>query len=82
MTELADIIPSKMVVSDLPVYACIEHGVTGFKARNAAEFREYLKLLCSDADLRARMGQAARDAVVTRHTPVQYAEQWRAAVAC
>jgi glycosyltransferase involved in cell wall biosynthesis len=70
-----------MVVSDLPVYSCVEHGVTGFKARNAGEFTEYLKLLCADAELRQRMGQAAHDAVVTRHTTEQYAAQWRTAVA-
>jgi hypothetical protein len=70
-----------MVLSDLPVYDCVEHGVTGFRARNAGEFSKYLKLLCSDADLRLRMGQAARDAVLTRYSTAQYAEQWRAAVA-
>lgn len=69
-----------MVVSDLPPYACVEHGVTGLKARNAEEFTRYLRLLCSDADLRARIGKAARDAVLEKHTTANYAAQWRATV--
>ena len=69
------------VVSDLPPYACVEHGVTGFKARTEAEFTRYSLMLCKDAALRKRIGEAAREAVMARHTVTACAEQWRAAVA-
>jgi hypothetical protein len=65
-----------MVVSDLVPYACVEHGVTGFKARNGREFAEHLVRLCSDVELRERMGRAARAAVIKRHTTANYREQW------
>jgi len=55
-----------MVVSDMLPYSCFEHGVTGFKARDADEFTHYLKRLSSDADLRARMYRAARGRMCRR----------------
>lgn len=70
-----------MVVSDLDPYRCVEHGVTAFKARSAGEFTDYVAMLCKDAGLRERIGNAARDAVLAKHTTASYAEQWRAAVA-
>jgi glycosyltransferase involved in cell wall biosynthesis len=70
-----------MVLSDMPPYACVEHGVTGFKARTAEEFTEYALMLCKDAELRKRIGGAAYDAVMARHTVTSCADVWRAAVA-
>ena len=70
-----------MVVSDSPAYECVEHGVTGFKASTPEEFTEYALMLCTDAALRKRIGGAAYDAVMARHTVTAYAEQWRRAVA-
>jgi hypothetical protein len=58
-----------MVVSDMPSYACVEHGVTGFKARTLDDFARYLSLLVTDAGLRKRIGRAARADVLRRHTP-------------
>lgn len=68
-----------MVVSDMPPYECVEHGVTGLKAHTAEEFTEYAVQLCKDAELRARIGGAAYDAVTAHHTIAACAEQWRRA---
>ena len=70
-----------MVLSDMPPYACVEHGVTGFKASTPEEFTEYALMLCTDAALRKRIGGAAHDAVMARHTVTSCADVWRAAVA-
>ena len=70
-----------MVVSASPVYDCVDHRVTGFKARNACQFTQFLKVLCADGDLRVRMGRRAREAVVRSHGMSAYAGQWHAAMA-
>jgi hypothetical protein len=44
----------------------------------AEEFTKYAVMLCRDAALRKRIGEAARDAVMERHTVAACAEQWRA----
>ena len=44
----------------------IEDGVNGFLVETAAEWRDRLRLLIEDADLRQRMGAAARQTVVER----------------
>ena len=69
-----------MVLSDSPAYDCVEHGVTGFKAKTAEEFTHYMRLLVENAELRRQMGEAARHAVMTRHTVDQWAEHWRRAI--
>jgi glycosyltransferase involved in cell wall biosynthesis len=69
-----------MVLSDLPVYDCVTHGVTGFKAKTADEFTYYMRLLVENAELRRKMGAAAREAVLTRHTTAQWADHWKRAV--
>jgi len=58
----------------------VDHGVTGFKARTPEEFTEYALMLCNDAALRKRIGQAAHDDVMARHTVSAKAETWRRAV--
>jgi len=68
-----------LVLSDSPVYDCVEHGVTGFKAKDAGEFTRYLKLLV-DTELRRRMGEAARETVLMRHTTAQWTDHWRRAI--
>lgn len=45
----------------------IEDGVTGFLARDAAEFEQRLRQLASDAGLRARMGRAAQASIAGRY---------------
>jgi len=69
-----------VVVSDCPVFSCVDHGVTGFKAQTPEEFTEYALMLCNDAALRKRIGQAAHDDVMARHTVSAKAETWRRAV--
>jgi glycosyltransferase involved in cell wall biosynthesis len=39
----------------------IQHGETGFLARDMAEWRKFLLLLLDDADLRSRLGKAGRN---------------------
>ena len=58
-----------MVVSDTPSYADVEHGVTGFKARDADEFVTYVLRLATDAELRRKIGEAAQDCCLRRHSP-------------
>ena len=66
-----------MVLSDGSVYECVEHGVTGFKAKTPEEFTRYMRLLVDKTELRRRMGEAARQAVLARHTVNQWREHWR-----
>ena len=69
-----------MVLQDSCAYACATHDVDCLKAKDSAEFTRYMKLLVENAELRRRMGGAARQAVLTRHTVSQWAEHWRSAV--
>jgi glycosyltransferase involved in cell wall biosynthesis len=48
------------VIADPLVYPELEHGVTGFHAANQAEFHRVLLELVDDAELRERVGAAAR----------------------
>jgi glycosyltransferase involved in cell wall biosynthesis len=48
------------VIADPDVYPDIEHGVTGFHAADPATFRRELLNLVDDAELRKRVGAAAR----------------------
>jgi glycosyltransferase involved in cell wall biosynthesis len=57
-----------MVVSDTPVFAAAEHGVTALKAKTAEEFGRQLRRLVDDAALRRQIGAAARAEVLARHT--------------
>jgi glycosyltransferase involved in cell wall biosynthesis len=70
-----------MVVSDLPPYADVEQGVTGLKARTVEQFRQGLRRLVNDADLRQRIGGAARAAVLQAHTLTARTPVWRALLA-
>jgi hypothetical protein len=65
-------------VSDLPPYADMEHGVTGFKACTPEEFRVYLGRLVEDAALREHIGLAARAEVLRAHTSTVRAQEWGA----
>lgn len=70
-----------MVVSDMPAYAPVEHGRTGLKARAADEFAAHLLRLVGDADLRHRIGAAARAEVLRAHSMTVRAPAWQAFVA-
>lgn len=49
------------IVADERVYDSIDEGVTGFKVANTAEAREALTILVEHADIRERVGAAARE---------------------
>jgi glycosyltransferase involved in cell wall biosynthesis len=57
----------------------IEHGTNGFLAEDPDEWREALAALVESAELRARVGAAARDDVLERHTTRARASTARAA---
>jgi glycosyltransferase involved in cell wall biosynthesis len=63
-------------VGDPDVYPSIEHGVTGFHAADAAAAREHLLALVDDADLRGRVGDAARAYVERERSMTVMARQW------
>lgn len=64
------------VVADPMVYPEIESGVTGFHAASPSEVRDHLMALVTDAEVRERVGEAAR-AHVTEHRRIQaMAQQW------
>lgn len=57
-----------VVVSAVPANReIVRHGVTGFLGADAAEMAAHVRRLATDADLRRRMGEAARDYVRRHH---------------
>lgn len=46
----------------LPYQGIVQHGVTGFLAKNPSDWSKYLNLLVNDEDIREEMGAAARRA--------------------
>ena len=57
------------VASDIaPFRVGITHGVTGFLCKNDQDWYQSLERLVLDADLRARIGKAARADVLERYT--------------
>ncbi len=68
------------VIADPDVYPDIEHGVTGFHAATPAEAGELLELLVSDAELRTKVGAAAK-AYVAEHRSIEaMAPSWATAI--
>jgi hypothetical protein len=60
-TEYATI-KAPCVCSDIPPYSkCVQHGVTGFLAKDNLDFEKYLDILINNPELRKTMGQAAYD---------------------
>jgi glycosyltransferase involved in cell wall biosynthesis len=64
------------VIADPRVYPEIEHGVTGFHAANPTEFHNVLLELVDDAELRERVGAAAREYVREHRDMRVMAAQW------
>jgi glycosyltransferase involved in cell wall biosynthesis len=64
------------LIADPEVYPAIEPGVTGFHAQTAAEMREILLELVADAQLRERVGSAARAYVLEHRTAQKTAQAW------
>jgi glycosyltransferase involved in cell wall biosynthesis len=54
----------------------IQHGVNGFISNDAAELREYTQMLMSDASLRKRIGDAARETILKRFSMEKFVENW------
>ncbi|HUR84824.1 MAG TPA: glycosyltransferase [Solirubrobacteraceae bacterium] len=67
-------------VADPTLYPAIDHGVTGLHAATPAEAREAILTLVDDADLRERVGTAARDHVRARRCIDAVAPQWAVAL--
>jgi glycosyltransferase involved in cell wall biosynthesis len=68
------------IVADPTLYDQVEHGVTGFLAETAAEAHPHLLALVDDADLRARVGAAAREYVHRERDMRVMSRQWAAAL--
>ena len=68
------------VVADPGVYPEIEHGVTGLHARTPAEARDAMGALVVDAELRVRIGEAARAHVREHRSAQAMAPAWAAAL--
>lgn len=64
------------IVADPVVYPEIEHGVTGFHAKNENEAQELVRELVEDDELRRRVGQQAHDYVVEHRSSETAAMQW------
>ncbi len=67
------------LVADPVLYPAIEDGVTGLHAATPAQARTAILALVDDADLRVRIGAAARAYVREHRTSAAVAPQWRAA---
>lgn len=68
------------LIADPVVYPDIEHGVTGFHASSPGEMRELLASLVSDAELRERVGLAARAHVREHRSIGAVSRQWASAL--
>jgi len=68
------------VVADPTVYTEVEHGVTGFLAETPEEARPHLFALVDDADLRRRIGAAAREHVRRNRDMRVMSGQWATAL--
>lgn len=74
---------TEAMASGLPVVAedrgaiveQIEHGVDGFLATEDDEFIEYVDRLCDDADLRKRIGTAAREKALSSLVSQRFVER-------
>ncbi|MFP5362725.1 MAG: glycosyltransferase family 4 protein [Thermoleophilia bacterium] len=66
------------LIADPVLYPAIEDGVTGVHAATPAEARTAMLALVDDADLRTRIGAAARDHVREQRTSAAVAPQWTA----
>ena len=67
------------IVADPVLYPAIEDGVSGLHAATPAEARAAILALVDDADLRERIGGAARAYVREHRTSAAVAPQWSAA---
>jgi len=64
------------VCSDLPPYACVEEGVTGYKAKDEDEFVEKLCKLIDDKKLRTEIGQNAYNKNLEDFNLEKVAHKW------
>ena len=64
------------IIADPVVYPEIEHGVTGFHAKNDAEVELLVRMLVEDDELRRKVGEQAREYVTENRTSEIAAMQW------
>jgi glycosyltransferase involved in cell wall biosynthesis len=68
------------IIADPAVYPTVAHGETGLHAATPAEAREHMLALVDDADLRRRLGDAARAYVERERAMPVAGRQWEAAL--
>lgn len=54
----------------------IQHGENGFLTNDEEEFKGYIQQLLDDKDLRAKIGQAARETVLDVFSQQKYVDRW------
>jgi len=71
-----------MVVSDIPggPYERLVDGVSGFRADSPEMFTRRVLELCSSPELRKRIGQNAREAVMGAYTTSHLSSEWKEAL--
>lgn len=57
-----------MIVSHAPAYKNVQHGKTGFVAKNPADYLKYLKVLVNNPELRNELGAQAQTEVIQNYT--------------
>lgn len=58
----------------------IEHGVDGFISNDEEELSKYLQQLLSDEDLATKMGERAREKILTKFNLKQFTDNWNAVI--
>ena len=54
----------------------IENGVNGFMSNDEEELKDYIKQLLADEDLRKRLGEKARETVLTKFSQQNFIDNW------
>jgi len=64
------------IASDISTYSTIDHGETGYLARNNSDWRKYLLELIDDEDRRIEMGKKAKNFVSSKRTIQSNVWRW------
>jgi glycosyltransferase involved in cell wall biosynthesis len=67
-----------VVASPVEPYQCINHGMTGFWARNTEDWVRYVGRLIRDQELRKRMSREAKQWTLCNHNILKEAWRWKA----
>lgn len=68
------------LVSDVPSYASVIHGETGYKVNREHEWGRALRTLCADEDMQRELASNAHDYVKNHRTTTVTAPLWRDAI--